>query len=127
MLGINRPPKRMFFPAYPNRFSCQYTLRSFSNLHQRIPRCLPARRSLPPTATATATFTPTATLHPLTIESMRQRSYPGSALTIEQELTAAANFTRSIVSYQSDGLRVLRAAERTRWRSAARRLARDYF
>lgn len=67
---------------------------------------LPTSTPVPPTATATATFTPTATLHPLTIESMRQRSYPGSALTIEQELTAAANFTRSIVSYQSDGLKI---------------------
>lgn len=67
---------------------------------------LPTSTPVPPTVTATATFTPTATLHPLTIESMRQRSYPGSTLTVEEELTAAANFSRSIVSYQSDGLKI---------------------
>ncbi len=42
----------------------------------------------------------------LSIERMRARSYPGSALTTRQRLTPGANYQRRIVSYQSDGLRI---------------------
>jgi len=61
-----------------------------------------------PTATETVTpsATPTPTLHPLTIESMRQRSYPGSQVTIEESLPPGANYSRAIASYLSDGLRI---------------------
>ena len=41
---------------------------------------------------------------PLAITTMKQKSYPGSALKVERTLPAGANFTRSVVSYQSDGL-----------------------
>lgn len=43
---------------------------------------------------------------PLSIERMRARSYPGSALTTRQPLSPGANYRRSVVSYQSDGLRI---------------------
>ncbi len=59
-----------------------------------------------PTATSTATPTPTPTLHPLTIQSMRERSYPGSAITIEQTLQPGSNYSRYIASYQSEGLKI---------------------
>ncbi len=59
-----------------------------------------------PTVTPSPTLTPTATLHPLTIESMRQRAYPGSDVTIEESLTPGANYSRAIASYLSDGLRI---------------------
>lgn len=47
-----------------------------------------------------------ATESPLSIERMRARSYPGSALTTRQPLAPGANYQRRIVSYQSDGLRI---------------------
>jgi dipeptidyl aminopeptidase/acylaminoacyl peptidase len=63
---------------------------------------------LVPTLTASATPSPTATAtpHPLTIEAMRQRSYPGSAITVEEELAPGANYTRYRVWYLSEGLRI---------------------
>jgi uncharacterized protein len=64
--------------------------------------------TVPPTATptATATPTPTPTLNPLTIQSMRERSYPGSAITIEETLQPGSNYSRYRASYQSDGLKI---------------------
>jgi len=61
-----------------------------------------------PTATVTPSATPTATptLHPLTLASMRQRTFPGSELAIEETLKAGANYQRYRVSYLSDGLKI---------------------
>ncbi|MEW6178830.1 MAG: alpha/beta fold hydrolase [Chloroflexota bacterium] len=59
-----------------------------------------------PTLPPTATFTPTPTLHPLTIQSMRQREYPGSEITFEEKLASGGNFDRFVVSYLSDGLKI---------------------
>ena len=74
-------------------------------------------RSIPtaiPSSTATATQTvtpsatpvPTATPHPLSIVALRQGEYPGSKLAVEQPLEAGLNYARSIVSYQSEGLKI---------------------
>jgi len=74
----------------------------------------------PPTATAapTATPVPSATLlptlaltatptpHPLSIPFMRQQSYPGSEITIEETLIPGANYYRYIASYESEGLKI---------------------
>jgi len=77
-----------------------------------------ATESSPPTEAdpvELVTETPTETLpaspwsmnpHPLQIEMMRQRSYPGSLITIEQTLEPGANYSRYIVSYQSDGYKI---------------------
>jgi len=66
--------------------------------------------SATPTSTATPTATPTATAtptpHPLTIQSMRERSYPGSDVTIEQVLPPGSNYQRYLASYLSDGLKI---------------------
>ena len=43
---------------------------------------------------------------PLNIQAMRARSYPGSSIVIEQVLEPGSNYTRSIASYQSDGLKI---------------------
>jgi hypothetical protein len=59
-----------------------------------------------PAPTATSLPTPTPTLNPLTIQAMRERSYPGSDLHIEQTLTPGANYDRYIASYLSDGLKI---------------------
>jgi dipeptidyl aminopeptidase/acylaminoacyl peptidase len=49
---------------------------------------------------------PDETLHPMAIESLRQREYPGSEIVIEQELTDGSNYKRYIASYKSEGLRI---------------------
>jgi len=64
-----------------------------------------------PTSTATSTDTPTPTstptpTHPLMIEYMRQQSYPGSEITIEETLEAGANYDRYIASYLSEGNKI---------------------
>jgi len=43
---------------------------------------------------------------PLAITTMRQNSYMGSALTIEQTLSSGSNYQRYLVSYTSDGLKI---------------------
>lgn len=69
-----------------------------------------------PTLTATAlstampTITPTpdpvpALLKRLTVDHLRQQSYPGSALTIEQTLAPGSNYNRYYASYFSEGLK----------------------
>ena len=67
---------------------------------------LPSPPSPTTTATPSPTPSPTPTLHPLTIESMRQRSYPGSEITIEEQLAPGANYARYRASYLSEGLRI---------------------
>ncbi len=76
---------------------------------------VPSRTQTPqptPTGTATATIAPSATftltptLNPLTIAALRQRSYPGSDIQIEQTLDPGSNYNRYIVSYYSDGLKL---------------------
>jgi fermentation-respiration switch protein FrsA (DUF1100 family) len=60
-----------------------------------------------PTATSTSTPTPTPTpLHPLMIEQMRQKVYPGSEITIEETLEPGPNYERYIASYLSEGLKI---------------------
>ena len=49
---------------------------------------------------------PDASTSPLSIEAMRKRSYPGSAFTVRQTLRSGGNYSRQVVSYQSDGLRI---------------------
>jgi len=63
--------------------------------------------SLTPTPTETPTPTPTPTpTHPLMIEVMRQQIYPGSKVTLEEELDPGSNYDRYIASYQSEGLKI---------------------
>ena len=60
-----------------------------------------------PTATATVEPPPTPTpTHPLMIEVMREVSYPGSDLVIEEMLSPGSNYDRYIVSYLSEGLKI---------------------
>lgn len=56
---------------------------------------------------ATPTPLPTPTpVSPLAIGALREKSYPGSAITIEQTLSDGSNYHRFIVSYLSDGLTI---------------------
>ncbi|MEZ4861942.1 MAG: alpha/beta fold hydrolase [Caldilineaceae bacterium] len=45
-------------------------------------------------------------MEPLMIEYMRQQSYPGSAIVIEQTLAPGVNYNRYIASYQSEGNKI---------------------
>ncbi|HLO15881.1 MAG TPA: alpha/beta fold hydrolase [Anaerolineales bacterium] len=60
------------------------------------------------TATQIPTPIPTATptLHPLQIEAMRAREYPGSDIVIEKVLDPGVNYNRYYVSYLSEGLKI---------------------
>lgn len=53
----------------------------------------------------TPTMTPTP-LHSLMIEVMRQQTYPGSDIVIEQTLDAGSNYDRYLASYLSEGLKI---------------------
>ncbi|MFA6004964.1 MAG: alpha/beta fold hydrolase [Patescibacteria group bacterium] len=44
--------------------------------------------------------------HPLSIEALRNGEYPGSDVTIEQELSDGSNYKRYIASYKSEGLKI---------------------
>lgn len=64
-----------------------------------------------PTATPTPSNTPTPTItptptHPLMIEVMRQELYPGSEITIEEQLDPGVNYDRYIASYLSEGNKI---------------------
>jgi dipeptidyl aminopeptidase/acylaminoacyl peptidase len=67
--------------------------------------------SASPTEAATASLTPMPTntprpLPPLAIAVERSRAYPGSEITIEQQLDPGVNYQRYIASYFSDGLKI---------------------
>ncbi|RIK30614.1 MAG: alpha/beta hydrolase [Anaerolineae bacterium] len=61
-----------------------------------------------PSETPTSTPLPTATPipHPLSIEALRAREYPGSDITIETVLDPGVNYNRYYVSYLSEGLKI---------------------
>jgi dipeptidyl aminopeptidase/acylaminoacyl peptidase len=59
-----------------------------------------------PRSTAAPVATATRTLHPLQIEAMRARQYPGSDITIEKTLDPGENYARYYVSYLSEGLKI---------------------
>ncbi|WP_104991803.1 S9 family peptidase [Deinococcus sp. NW-56] len=43
---------------------------------------------------------------PISIQALREREYPGSALTVVQTLSPGVNYSRQVVSYESDGLTI---------------------
>lgn len=65
--------------------------------------------NLPSANTALQVVAPssvTANMHPLQIDAMRARDYPGSDIVIEQVLDPGVNYSRYYVSYLSDGLKI---------------------
>lgn len=71
------------------------------------PRAAPSSTAIPSsTPTATPSPSPTPTPHPLTIESMRQRQYPGSEVVIEETLSSGGTYSRYLASYRSEGLKI---------------------
>jgi dipeptidyl aminopeptidase/acylaminoacyl peptidase len=63
-----------------------------------------------PQASATVPLTPSPTAtpipNPMSIAYLRQGSYPGSPVTIEENLAATDRYRRYIASYQSEGLKI---------------------
>jgi dipeptidyl aminopeptidase/acylaminoacyl peptidase len=45
-------------------------------------------------------------IHPLSIAALRAGDYPGSDLMVEQTLSPGSNYSRQIVSYKSEGLKI---------------------
>lgn len=45
----------------------------------------------------------TAATNPLQIEVMRRQAYPGSGITVVQSLPSGSNYSRAVVSYESEG------------------------
>ena len=75
--------------------------------HEPDPSITPTDAPGTPTPSAAPTTDPTAIPpNPLTIQSLRQREYPGSDIAIEQTLAPGSNYTRYIASYMSDGLKI---------------------
>ena len=44
--------------------------------------------------------------HQLAIAALRDRSYPGSEISVEEKLSPGSNYQRYLTSYQSDGLKI---------------------
>ncbi len=44
--------------------------------------------------------------HPLSIDYLRKQDYPGSPIVVERTLASGANYSRHIVSYLSEGLKI---------------------
>lgn len=74
-----------------------------------------ATRTVEPTATPTATSTVTPTVTPsptpdpyagLTVTDLAARSYGGGELRVEETLAVTAAFTRTLVTYPSDGVTI---------------------
>lgn len=63
-----------------------------------------------PTRTHTPTPTPTPTIHPdlggVTIEGLRERDYPGGQIRITNTITVTDAYTRTYITYPSDGLTI---------------------
>jgi dipeptidyl aminopeptidase/acylaminoacyl peptidase len=58
------------------------------------------------TQTLSSISLPNLLYSPLQISVMRERVYPGSPITIEQELAPGSNYKRYLASYLSDGLKI---------------------
>jgi dipeptidyl aminopeptidase/acylaminoacyl peptidase len=63
-------------------------------------------RPAPDGSLTDAALTALVARQPISVQALRTRKYPGSALTVRQNLRAGVNYSRQVVSYQSDGLRI---------------------
>lgn len=59
-----------------------------------------------PAASIPAEETRNDVLHPMSIEALRQRAYPGGDFAVERTLPDGTNYRQSIVSYRSEGLKI---------------------
>ena len=66
----------------------------------------PTPTRLPVVAPTPPVLDPADELHPLMIEAMRQQSYPGSPIVLEETLAPGVNYNRYLTSYQSEGNKI---------------------
>lgn len=74
-----------------------------------IAHLLATATSVPPRPTVTASPTPTATpdpYYPWTIDYLRERPYGGGEITVQETLQVTSVYTRTLISYPSDGLEI---------------------
>lgn len=107
-LGCKNPTlPAAFVPAHT---SVPESTQSATLAPTATPKTVPTLTSTPaptPTPSPTGTPTPTPTpTHPLMVQVMREQSYPGSDLVIEQTLAPGSNYDRYVVSYLSEGLKI---------------------
>jgi dipeptidyl aminopeptidase/acylaminoacyl peptidase len=104
-------PTRLAEPGTPTTAE-RSALTSTSTIEVPLPRLTltPTLTVIPtqiPTSSPTASLTPTPDpYYEYTIEYLEQRTYGGGELQIEQILAENSYFTRYLVSYPSDGLRI---------------------
>jgi dipeptidyl aminopeptidase/acylaminoacyl peptidase len=99
-----------------NKTRCQWFLLAFllmtSACETTDPASLPFRPEIGPSTSNDTTLhvlpaaNRTSTTHPLQIDAMRARDYPGSDIVIEAVLDSGVNYSRYYVSYLSDGLKI---------------------
>ncbi|WP_216323874.1 alpha/beta hydrolase family protein [Deinococcus aestuarii] len=74
---------------------------------QTNPSQTPAPTPAPPLGGVTdAALEALVARQPNSIQALRAREYPGSALTVVRNLNPGANYSRQVVSYESDGLTI---------------------
>jgi dipeptidyl aminopeptidase/acylaminoacyl peptidase len=71
----------------------------YAILHRSVIVSLPSTIPLPTPSQTPVPF-------PLNVQAMREKSYPGSEITIEQTLAPGTNYTQYIASYRSEGLKI---------------------
>jgi uncharacterized protein len=79
---------------------------SIATVARAAPSFTPGPASTQVSATATSAPSPTPLPFPMSIEAMRQGSYPGSEVTIVKELEPGANYKRYYAYYLSQGLKI---------------------
>lgn len=89
--------------------SCGMTSNASSPTSEAVsatPTPPPPTQTTAPPSTFTASPIATPIPHPLSIDAMRARDYPGSDVVIETMLDPGVNYNRYIVSYLSEGLKI---------------------
>ncbi len=99
--GAAAPPGAT--PATPAAFQAATAPGLTSSLSAVSSSATP-RTTAPPTATPA--FVASQDPNPLQINVMRQKSYPGSAITFERTLAPGPNYDQYVVSYRSDGYKI---------------------
>lgn len=67
---------------------------------------IPGKNKISPIPTVPKNKEITQNLNPLSIQAMREKSYPGSDIVIEETLSSGSNYSRYIASYRSEGLKI---------------------
>lgn len=70
------------------------------------PTEIPPRPELSSAQVTDAAIQTAVAQQPISIQFLRRGKYPGSPLTVEEQLPAGSNYSRQVVSYQSENLKI---------------------